>query len=97
MKRLPLFAGCVGVVATGLAISGVGRHKPPPAPQSIVVVPAPPTTLAVRARAPAEAMPDVPQLPPPPFSDNGSGGEDPPAHWAPGAKNYADLGVLPAL
>ena len=93
MKKLPIGPIVVGMMIIGLiGIFLLRTLKQPPATDNIAVVMAAPTanvaTVAPPANAAAPTAQPTTELAP---------GEDPPAHREPGAINYADKGVLPAL
>lgn len=92
MRRALLITGGVGVALTGLAlVSSIGGKQPPP---SAIVVVSAPTAAPIRRITTSEPILTV-QLPPPSTADRAE--ERDPTQLAPGATNYADLGVLPAL
>jgi len=95
MRKLP-----VGPIVIGIALLGlIGGFlllpgKSPPAPPALSVVTAP-QGRANLVQPPAKSAPALSTTP------NAAAplapGEDPPARREPGAINYADKGVLPAL
>lgn len=97
MKKLPIGSIIIisGLVLLGLIGGFLDLTKgTPPEAQSIAVVAVP----AVKARAvasPARFAPPAAASPSPP--PQLAPGQDPPAHREPGAVNYAEMGVLPAL
>jgi hypothetical protein len=92
MKKLPIGPIIVGMVIIGLVgVFLLMPAKQPPPTDNIAVVIAPPTAAIVAppvANAVAPTAHPTAELAP---------GEDPPARREPGAINYADKGVLPAL
>jgi hypothetical protein len=93
MKKLPIGPIVIGMVLLGL-IGGLLllTKGPPPQVQDIAVVTVPGNTSPIPL--PATAAPAVAPSPSPsPLAP----GQDPPARREPGAINYADKGVLPAL
>ncbi|HSI17813.1 MAG TPA: hypothetical protein VK980_08595 [Sphingomonas sp.] len=94
MKKLPIGPIIIGMVLLGL-IGGLLllTKGPPPPAQDIAVVTVPGDTASPIA-LPATAAPVVAPSPSPsPLAP----GQDPPARREPGAINYAEKGVLPAL
>jgi hypothetical protein len=94
MKKLPIGPIVIGMVPLGL-IGGLllATKGPPPQAQDIAVVTVAGDT-ASPVPLPATAAPAVAPSPSPsPLAP----GQDPPAPREPGAINYAEKGVLPAL
>ena len=97
MKRTMLIGGVAGVALAGLAVAGRERPATPsPTALSIAVVPGVSTATPHSGVASRFAMP-TPRPTPSPSPGETVDSRDPPAHWAPGATNYAELGVLPPL
>jgi hypothetical protein len=93
MKKLPIGPIVIGMVIIGL-IGGVAlmpAKKPAPPALTIVSAPSPDGT----ARSASSSPSVVPT--PPPQAETSDSGRDPPARREPGAINYADKGVLPAI
>lgn len=93
MKKLPIGPIIIGILLLGL-IGGLLLTKgPPPQAQDLAVVTVPGDT-ASPIPLPITAAPAVAPSPSPsPLAP----GQDPPARREPGAINYAEKGVLPAL
>ena len=94
MKKLP-----IGPIVIGLALTGlIGGYLLPRAtrsrtqPPSIVVVPGSAATVKLPADRFTAVAPTASPVPP-----VLAPGEDPPVHREPGAINYAEKGVVPAL
>jgi len=94
MKKLPIGPIIIGILLLGLIGGLLLLSKgPPPQAQDIAVVTVPGDT-ASPIPLPATAAPAVAPSPSPsPLAP----GQDPPARREPGAINYAEKGVLPAL
>jgi hypothetical protein len=96
MTKLP-----IGPIMIALALLGlIGAFllfpaKKPAVTETFSVVSAPGTDANV-AQFPAHAMAGAPTAPTPAVPTL-TPGEDPPVHREPGAINYADKGVVPAL
>jgi len=92
-----LIGGVAGVALAGLAVAGRERPATPsPTALSIAVVPGVSTATPRPGVASRFAMP-TPRPTPSPSPGGTVDNRDSPAHWAPGATNYAELGVLPPL